>query len=546
MNLTVSLCSPQLIPGAVKHNTQKIKDALLQTKKSNLVVFPRLAISGATCGSMYSFPVLTAAAENALSEIAAEVTNTVVLGLPFVKDGKTFDAIAVIQNNDVRLFFPNKGMTDCGNNAIYYGNDTIPDITVNGISVRILTELNAKDACGADFIVVPTAYPSYVGKTKDVISVCKNFAAIALVSSGKGESVSNRILSGDKIICVGGKEEAYGNYDEEIVTAKINCNKCKSHEEIVSTRNVSLLPLNDEECAEIYEIMGRGIIGRMREIGTNKIILGLSGGLDSTNVLVAAVLAFEKHKLDTKNIICVTMRGGASSSRTQNNASALIEAYKVTGINVPIDTAVTLHMRSICHDEKDVVFENAQARERTQILLDLSNKYNALMLGTGDLSEICLGWSTFGGDQLSQYNPNCSVTKTAMRKMLAYYCSLKRTNKTAARIIEDILSTPVSPELLSGQETEAILGPYEVHDFFITEIIAKKQSPDKVLAAAIKEFSLEESVAKEYINKFLSRLFRYQFKRNFGPDGVKLFPYDLCDMTIRSDFNPQPWLDKIN
>lgn len=544
MSITVSLCTPRIKPGAVKLNTQSIKDCISKSKKSNVVVFPRLALSGATCASMYLYPVLVEACEKALTEIAAFTDKTVIIGLPFAKSDGVYDCIAVIKDNNISIYSPKKGMMDAGNNAISYGDDVIPDIDVDGITIRVLSELDNNSALGADLIVVPTAYPSYLGSTENVIANAKRFGQIAIVSSGKGESVSGKIMSGDKIACINGKLSEYGGYDEEIIIEKFGKAKAKEHAIASIKREIDLTPLSNDECELTYEIMGRGILGRMSEIGTDKVILGLSGGLDSTNVLVATVLAFDKYKLDKKNIICVTMRGGASSSRTQNNATALIDAYKVTGINVPIDTAVTLHMRSINHDEKDVVFENAQARERTQILLDLSNKYNALMLGTGDLSEICLGFSTFGGDQLSQYNPNCCVTKTAMRKLLGYYV-LCNHNKIAAKIVEDILATPVSPELLSGQETEVILGPYKVHDFFIREIVAKRQPPKKVLVDCINKFGLSEQVAKGYLKTFLSRLFKFQFKRNFGPDGVQLFPYDLTDLLIRSDFSPELWLSQI-
>ncbi|MCH5164226.1 MAG: NAD(+) synthase [Clostridiales bacterium] len=539
MAINVALCTPEIKPGAVLSNTEKIKNCIFKAKKADLIVFPRLCITGVTCGSMYSFPILTSAALNALDDIAAATDKTVIIGLPTTRDGRVYDSIAVIQNGNYSIYSPAKGMTEGGKNSLTYGEDIIPDFDIEGLTVRILPEIDS--APGADLVLVPTAYPSYLGTTDEVISAASAIPAAIVVSSGKGESVSGKVMSGDKIVTLNGKLEEYAGYDEEIITAKIGKIKDSVLAPKKPPREISFTPLSDKECGEAYDIMGRGIVGRMSEIGTNKVILGLSGGLDSANVLVAAVLAFEKYKIDKKNIICVTMRGNASSKRTQDNAASLIDAFKVTGINVPIDSAVSLHLRSIGHEAKDVVYENAQARERTQILLDLSNKHNALMLGTGDLSEICLGWSTFGGDQLSQYNPNCSLTKTAIRALLRYYSVIKH-NKAAAKIIEDILATPVSPELLSGQETETILGPYEVHDYFIREIVAKKKQPKDIISDAISIFGLSEATVKQYLKTFLSRLFRYQFKRNFGPDGVQLFPYDLTDLTIRSDFSPELWL----
>lgn len=537
MSIIVALCTPEVKPGAVKFNTENIKNCIAKAKKADIVVFPRLSITGATCGSMYSFPLLTSRAMDALNELVEFADKPVIVGLPIVKDVSVYDAVAIINNGSYSLYTPKKGITDAGNNALLYGNDIIPDLELDDLKVRVMTDIDEAASSDCDFVIVPAAYPSYVGSKNDMLASVSRLTAVAVVSSGKGESVSGKIMSGDKIVFNG--KAVYEGYDEEMLIAKVG--KIKDKQPQLPLRDISLTPIGEKECAEAYEIMGRGIIGRMNEIGTDKVILGLSGGLDSANVLVAAVLAFEKNKLDKRNIICVTMRGSSSSKRTQDNAASLIEAYKVTGLNVPIDSAISLHMRAISHDSKDVVYENAQARERTQILLNLSNKFNALMLGTGDLSEICLGWSTFGGDQLSQYNPNCSLTKTAIRALLNYYSASKH-NKAAAKIIDDILATPVSPELLSGQETEAILGPYEVHDYFITEIVAKRLPPKEALAGAMTKFNLSETTVKQYMYTFLSRLFKYQFKRNFGPDGVQLFPYALNDLVIRSDFSPELWL----
>lgn len=537
MSIYIALCTPLLKPGAVKFNTEKIVDCIIKAKKADIIVFPRLSITGATCMDMFSYPLLTSAALDALKDICTD--KTVVVGLPVVKNGEVYDGTAIIKDGSYTIYTMPQGITDTGSN-IKYGNDIIPPFTTDGMTVSVCPDLSPLQS---DLILVPAAYPSYVGTFDEIYNKARSLPAAAIVSSGIGESVSGRIMSGDKTVCVSGKLESYGGYDEEIVFSKIGKTK-SSNIMSLPKREISFTPLSDNECALIYEIMGRGIFGRMNEIGTDKVIIGLSGGLDSANVLVAAALAFEKRKLDKKNIICVTMRGESSSHRTQNNAAALIDAFKVTGINVPIDSAVALHMRAISHLQKDVVYENAQARERTQILLDLSNKYNALMLGTGDMSEICLGWSTFGGDQLSQYNPNCSLTKTAIRKLLAYYTGLK-SNKVAAKIIDDILATPVSPELLADQNTEEILGPYEVQDYFIEEMIAKKRSSKQALSGAIEKFGLSEPTAKKYIATLISRMFKYQFKRNFGPDGVKLFPYDITGMQIRSDFSPELWLSDI-
>ncbi len=542
---TIALATPTIRPGAIKSNVKEIITLIEKAKKADLIVFPRLCITGATCGSMYSFPALIMGARKALDEIAASVRDKcVVLGLPVFKDGAVYDATAVINGGNmlkggedlganVKLFYLPQGLFDGDSLSLSFGSDE-PELDIGDEKIRIVASI---PPLSDEPFIVQSAYPAYLGSQQRLLNQMSKSACSAIISSGKGESVSGKIMSGDKLAVIGGKKY-FAGYDEDMLLFKFG--RAKGTLEPVPPRQTSLSPLSDEECDFIYELMGRGITGRMSEIGCDKVILGLSGGLDSANVLVACVLAFEKRKTDKKNIICVTMRGGASSRRTQDNAAALIEAYGVTGINVPIDVAVSQHMRAIGHDRKDTVYENAQARERTQILLDLSNKYNALMLGTGDLSEICLGWSTFGGDQLSQYNPNCSLTKTAIKKLLTRYIALKH-NKAAGKILFDILNTPISPELLSGQETEAILGRYEVHDVLIEQLIAKKRSPKEALEEA-ERLGIPYEEAAKCMKVLTSRFFRYQFKRNFGPDGVKLFEYDLCGMTVRSDFVGEMWL----
>lgn len=547
MATTIALCSPELKPGDVKFNTEKIIDCLAKTKNADIVVFPRLCITGATCGDMYAFPTLSDAAFNALQTIAAACSphETVILGLPLQKTDGVYDATAIVRQGKTCVYCMPKGITDVSSSCIKYGSDDVPNMDGE---IKISIRADFDNPHESDCVVVPSAFASYVRNESEIKAKMCSFPYVtAAVSSGKGESVSNKIMSGFKALCSGGKVKEYADWDNDVIVAKIP--KCSEVFTPYSPqRNQSLIISDFDECMTAYKLMARGISSRMEEIGTDKVILGLSGGIDSTNVLMAAITAFDENKIDRKNIICVTMRGAASTRRTQDNANALIEAFKVTGQNVPIDSAVTLHLRAINHTLKDVVYENAQARERTQILLDLSNKYNALMLGTGDLSEICLGWSTFGGDQLSQYNPNCSVLKTSAQNMLRAFANTK-TGKCAAKIIADILDTPISPELLEQQSTENSIGPYRLHDYFIDQMFGKKAAPSAVYRSAIQKFDDSPADIKKCLLTMINRMFKYQFKRNFGSDGVQLFENDLCNIKVRSDFRPQAWLsdlDRVN
>ena len=230
----------------------------------------------------------------------------------------------------------------------------------------------------------------------------------------------------------------------------------------------------EERCEEVLTLQALGLKKRLEHVGIKHVILGLSGGLDSTAALLAVVRTFDVMSLDRGGIIAVSMPGFGTTSRTKTNAQALAEALGVTFFTIPIGKAVAQHFKDIDHDPKvlDITYENAQARERTQVLMDLANKHEALVIGTGDLSELALGWTTYNGDHMSMYAINSSVPKTLLRPILAHEAN--EADKDLQAVLRDILSTPVSPELLPpsedgtiSQKTEAVIGPYELHDFFL-------------------------------------------------------------------------------
>ncbi|MCL2848190.1 MAG: NAD(+) synthase [Firmicutes bacterium] len=319
------------------------------------------------------------------------------------------------------------------------------------------------------------------------------------------------------------------------------------------------IPIGSPELERVLNILGRGILQRLQAAKTEKVIIGTSGGLDSTMVLLIVERIFRENNIDTKNILAVMLPSGVSSSRTKNNAKKLIELLGVSGFEFPIGKAVEQHLKNINHEnQNDVVYENAQARERTQILLSLANKHNALMLGTSDMSEIALGFSTYGGDQVSHFNPNANVPKTMIKKLISYmdgmngYIATKEGRSTTAsekelsKILRDILDTPISPELLEHQDTEKILGPYELHDFFIYNLIGRGFSVEKVYALAQLTFpEYKKELILSTLKTFISRFFTNQFKKNASSDGISIHEFDLSNKNLHTEFSAEVYLKAV-
>lgn len=296
------------------------------------------------------------------------------------------------------------------------------------------------------------------------------------------------------------------------------------------------VPSNEQQrelrCREIFNIQASGLAKRLSHTHLNKAIIGISGGLDSTLALLVAAKALDLLNLPMKNIITVTMPGFGTTDRTYTNAVNLCKNLGTDLREIDIVPACLQHFKDIGHDINvhDVTYENAQARERTQILMDISNKEGGILVGTGDLSELALGWATYNGDHMSMYSVNCSVPKTLVRYLVRYAAS-KEMNKETSDILLDILDTPVSPELLPkdkngeiAQKTEDIVGPYELHDFFLYYFIRQGASAEKILYLAKHAFreDYEERIIEQWFDKFTRRFFTQQFKRSALPDGPKV------------------------
>jgi NAD+ synthase (glutamine-hydrolysing) len=319
-----------------------------------------------------------------------------------------------------------------------------------------------------------------------------------------------------------------------------------------------------ERCKNVVELQSEGLAKRFRHIGAKSAVVGLSGGLDSTLALLVCVRAADKCGLDRKRIFSVTMPAFGTTGRTYKNACSLAAETGTTLMEIDIKKSVLQHFADIGHDEsvRDVTYENAQARERTQILMDVANKNGGIVIGTGDLSELALGWCTYNADQMSMYGVNSSIPKTLVKHLVSHFADEAENSgeKKLADVLRDILDTPVSPELLPpdngtiSQKTEEIVGPYELHDFFLYYVLRWGFSAKKIFFLANHAFCSGENpyprkVVFKWLESFYRRFFSQQFKRNCMPDGAKVGTVNLSprgDWRMPSDASPGIWLNELD
>ncbi len=313
----------------------------------------------------------------------------------------------------------------------------------------------------------------------------------------------------------------------------------------------------EKRCEEILAIQSMGLKKRLAHTGCQNAVVGISGGLDSTLALLVTVRAFDALGLPRQQITAVTMPGFGTTDRTYENAVGMIRCLGAELREIPIVDAVNQHFSDIGHDAAvhDVTYENCQARERTQILMDIANKNGGMVIGTGDMSELALGWATYNGDHMSMYAVNCSVPKTLVRHLVRYYADTCGDTKLTA-VLLDVLDTPVSPELLPpedgqiSQKTEDLVGPYELHDFYLYQVLRYGFSPAKVYRLAKIAFagSYDEATIYKWLKTFYRRFFSQQFKRSCIPDGPKVGTIALSprgDLRMPSDASVNVWMQEI-
>ncbi|HHW24929.1 MAG TPA: NAD(+) synthase [Bacillota bacterium] len=448
---------------------------------------------------------------------------------------------------------------------------------------------------GATLICNISASPESVGKPeyrRDLARMhsARHVCAYAYTSSGPDESTTDLIYSGHAFICeygttvaecppFGGAEITFGEIDvkrldyERRRLSDFVCERNPDYiyipfetelSETMLTRRFAKRPFvpedrgdRDKRCSLILDMQAAALAKRLRHTGAKTAVVGVSGGLDSTLALIVASRALDRLGRPRTDAIGVTMPCFGTGSRTKSNAEKLCRLLGVTFREIPIAKSVAQHLMDIGHDgiTPDVTFENAQARERTQVLMDIANQTGGLVVGTGDLSEMALGWSTYNGDHMSMYAVNCSVPKTLVRYLIAYFADTCDSPELSG-VLLDILDTPISPELIPSkdgeisQRTEEILGEYELHDFFLYYIIRWGYDPAKTLRIAKLAFAgdYDEKHIENTLKLFIRRFFSQQFKRSCTPDGVKLGTVSLSprgDWRMPSDASAAAWLSML-
>ena len=448
---------------------------------------------------------------------------------------------------------------------------------------------------GANVIVNLSASDALVGKRDYRRNLVMNqsarcMAAYVYASAGVHESTTDMVFSGHLMIAENGSmlaeskpfsreteivyadvdverlnmqrlsEGSFQDFDSRAIIARAATLDCLRGCDMLQYRYVSPTPFvpgntetRDTSCTEIFNIQCAGLAKRLEATRSKRAVIGLSGGLDSTLALLVVAETFELLNRPAGEILALTMPGFGTTNRTRNNAVELAKLLGVELRTVDIQKACLQHFADIGHDPQklDVTYENVQARERTQILMDIANSEGGIVIGTGDLSEIALGWSTYNADHMSMYAVNCDIPKTLVRHIVSWYADR---SAALAAVLKDILDTPVSPELLpadsSGQiaqKTESILGAYEIHDFFLYHFLRFGFSPRKIFMLAQKAFcgSYDDATIKKWLTTFMRRFFSQQFKRSCLPDGPKVGSVSLSprgDWRMPSDASSALWL----
>lgn len=510
--IRVLACTPKVFLGSPFKNIQKIIECIenAKAKSAKMVLFPKCALTGATLGDLYDFPNMKEREEDALQLL--------------LKASESFDGGIVIGKRDEDLYIY-RGIIQ----KVFKNEPVIID------GVQYIPAANPAEALG-------------LHRTLSQISQMSKLCPIVYASAGYGESTTDTVPDGVMVIAERGEvlaklDGVYGENcgrlcDYAFIIADVTPGydpvgmpKFTEDEADLSVKN-PFMPIEkklyDEFARDIFRIQTAGLARRMEHIGARCAVVAVSGGLDSALALLVAKNAVKILAFGDEALMAITLPCFGTTGRTLKNARGLMAAATPNNRTIIIGDAVNQHFKDINHSKDDysVVFENAQARERTQIALDLANKHGGVMVGTGDMSELCLGFTTFAGDHMSMYGVNGGLPKTIVRFVTNYLASTKEFSREAP-YLKDILDTPISPELLPpsddvmSQKTEKILGSYDLHDYVMYHILTGKHTKD-ILEGALKTFGSEypEEEIKKTLNTFFRRFVSQQFKRSCLPDGM--------------------------
>lgn len=571
----------------------------MNNQNPDIMLFPTLSLSGNSGGALLHNNGLADRAQVALEQLcimSAEISSWLIVGLPYYMGGKICSVMAVINQGAVRglvpaLDAPKELYTDA------YSDEILPIDTVfacgsfsfsiiAGDIQKLPTRMHLLKDNGCDLVLVPSCTPVTAGSKKAARDCAKQISrdfgiAVGVANGGSGEASSPFLYQSWCGVWECGKELAYsdavkpnGNVtvvadvDVDIVKAcKVSKMYTKPHfvtypqikDGLLRTieKKPFIAGFTDIEYIELFELQAKSLANRLQNTGFCKLVIAVSGGLDSTLALLVGCRALDLCGLPAQNLIAITMPGFGTGDRTYHNAVELIDALQVEFREISIKRSCLMHFEDIGLDETDrsVAYENAQARERTQIVMDIANMEGAIVIGTGDMSEAALGWCTYGGDHLAGFNVNICLTKDMVRNVTAAVAEVS--DIRVGLLLHDILDTPVSPELLPPdengnitQKSEEILGPYKLHDFFLYYLIRYNMRPSKIYRYACIAFSGEMSAPyiKEKLVLFLKRFCGSQWKRNCETDAAAIVEPNLtsCGFRFESDINATALLAELN
>lgn len=563
------------VPALVLSDPMRNADAIVsvirraEEEKADYLALPELCLAGATAGTLLTHPVMLRECQDALRRIADATmrTNvTVSVGLPYEIGGQVLSAAAILRGGRVHAIIPASSrenpygflpaLARCASRR--QALTPVPRLSVAFGNELFDKEADVREGC---VLLMPSSLNATARSFREVQAAlaarsARTGMAIAYAAAGLGESTTSFVFDGLCAIAAGGEVLAVSKplEKEPFVIAEVDSERLMAFEpypaEPLSTgRFVSEeADIQKEELTRILDLQAAALARRLTHIRSKGFVLGISGGLDSALALLAAAAAADRLGMPRSCVVAISMPGFGTSGRTKNNAELLPRALGCEYREISVVPASRQHFSDIGHDEnnRNVVYENAQARERTKILLSIANAEGLLEVGTGDLSEIALGWCTFGGDHMAQYGINSSIPKTVIRMVVN---AAKERFPAAADILQDILDTPVSPELLPtdsegeiAQKTEEVVGSYELHDFFIWHFL-KGKGPRELFDMAAKELPFPKKEIHRVLGVFLRRFFASQFKRNSAPEAPLVVASIAPDVfTMPSDMVGAPFM----
>lgn len=629
----VGACVPSVKVGDVAFNVKEIAGWVRRaaTEQVELLTFPELCITGYTCQDLFGQSALLDAAEQGLErlcQLTADCTLTFIVGLPWRTASGLLNMAAVVREGTVLGMVPKRYLPTYKEfyegRWFVSGSDTesvqLFEVAGAQVGVELCEDLWAPvppssdlALAGADIICNLSATNELISKHDYLRSLLSSQSARTIsgyvyASSGWGESTQDVVYAGNGLVYENGHLLAAAErfaYEGRMVVTEIDVERLRNERRVNTTwraqavakginpvkhitegreplqlhRFVSPHPfipgatLLRERCQEILSIQTMGLSRRMAHTNARTMVVGVSGGLDSTLALLVCARACDALARPRTDIVAVTMPGFGTTGRTYANARSLAECLGATLKEVSIAEAARQHLEAIGHgmEPKDITYENAQARERTQVLFDIANMTGGIVVGTGDLSELALGWATYNGDHMSSYGVNVSVPKTLVKYLVEYVAS--ESTGTLQSVLEDVCATPVSPELLPpdaageiAQKTEEQVGPYELHDFFLYYVLRHGFGPRKILFLATQAFSkggqdgpselrsvmevghYDEAEIRKWLKVFIRRFFSQQFKRSCLPDGPKVGSVCLSprgDWRMPSDASAAAWLAEL-